>query len=535
MKKKGRRSKQQSSKRTLSPLLAALEQGQHYQSAGRLGDAENLYRQVLAAVPGHPHALYLLASVARHVGRHENALQLLESALVAAPDNPNYLLSRGVSFAAMLRWQEAMADYRRVIAICPDAAEAYNNLGNSLHAQGELDEAVEAFRRALALNPDYLDARVHLGHALKMTGDLGAAETAYRQVLAKAPERADVYRSLSSIKRFQDIEDSDLQQMQSLCQSESISATSAMHLHFALGKAAEDLQQFSSAFQHWRTANQLVRASYEYDIETDVELVCSIKTVFESAVFAQPSAGQQIDARPIFIVGLPRSGTSLVEQILASHTQVAGAGEVGVLRQLIDSQLEFPTVACCDSAMIDKLAQSYLQRMSFFNTCSKERGTDKTLFNFFYIGMIRLMFPQASVICCWRDPLDTGLSCYRQYFPDIHRFVNDLYEIGRFYGLFADLMAHWHEQLPGFILDLQYEELVADQQGQTRRLLEFCGLPWEDRCLDFHLTKRAVKTISTTQVRQPLFQTAVAQWKNYSAELDELRRGLGCSSFDVGK
>ncbi len=512
-------------------IEAALGQGRQYQAAGRIGEAESIYRQVLATVPGHPEALFLLASVARRIGRHESALQLLDSALVAAPENPNYYLARGVSLEALLRWQEALADYQRVIDLCPQAAEAYNNMGNVLHARGDLDAAVRAFRQALVLKPDYLEARIHLGHALKMTGDLDAAAKAYHRVLSEAPERVEIYRSLAGMKRFEDETDPELQAMRRLSRSADMDPGRAAQLHFALGKACHDLHETDDAFAHWQTANRLQRAGYDYRIDDDVELVRSIKAAFDGIVRSgwpapdQSPAGDA-GARPIFIVGMPRSGTSLTEQILASHPQVGGAGEVGVLRAVIEGPGAFPAVVGCDDKTLRKMARTYYERMAFFNLEQRPRLTDKTLFNFFYIGMIRLLFPRAAVICCWRDPMDTGLSCYRQYFPDIRRFVDDLYEIGRFYGIFADMMAYWRECLPGFVLDLCYEDLVADQQRETRRLLEFCGLPWDDACLDFHLNQRAVKTLSTTQVRRPLYRTGVAQWQAYEGHLDELRRGL---------
>jgi len=509
-----------------SPLQMALAKGQRLQAKGKLAEAEIIYRQVLAASPRHPEALYLLASIARSVGRHENAVQLLASAITLNPGNPNYHLSRGVSLEALQRWSEAMADYRRVIEICPDAPEAYNNLGNALHAQGRLDEAVAAYRQTLSLKPDYLDARIHLGHVLKMTGDLEGAINAYRQAMEQAPERVDLYRSLVSVKRFSQPDDPDLQRMRTLLKRPETNPEMAMHLHFALGKACHELRQPSKAFAHWQAANQLMRSSYDYDIELEVERVQAIKAAFDSPAIESLRPDIENAARPIFIVGMPRSGSSLTEQILASHPDVAGTGEVAALRQAIEGQFDFPTGVSGNADRIGRAAKAYLDRMQFFNTEGRPRTTDKTLFNFFYIGMIQLMFPNAAVICCWRDPLDTGLSCYRQYFPDIHRFAYDLYEIGRFYGIFADLMAYWHERLPGFVLDLSYEDLVADQEGQTRRLLDFCDLPWDDACLNFHQTRRAVKTSSATQVREPLYRSGMEQWKPYAPYLEELQRGL---------
>ncbi len=238
------------------------------------------------------------------------------------------------------------------------------------------------------------------------------------------------------------------------------------------------------------------------------------------------------EARGRFIVGMPRSGSTLVEQILASHPDVAGTGELVELRRAIEGQGPFPA-GHHEAETVRAIADEYLRRMRFYNYEGRPRHSDKTLFNFFYIGMIRLLFPNASVVCCWRDPLDTCLSCYRHYFPEIRRFVYDLEELGRFYGLFAELMHHWRETLPGFVYELHHEDLVGDPAGEIRRLLDFCGLEWDAACLRFHENRRAAKTASATQVREPINRSGMGQWRRYAAHLGPLRNGLAAQGWAI--
>ena len=505
---------------------AALVEGERLQRSGRLAEAEAIYRRVLAESPGHPDALGLLASIAQAVGRHADAVRLLEQACVARPLDPNLLIRLGFSLEAQERWEEALEAYERAAEAGSRFPEVYNNLGNVLHVQGRIDAAIEAYRRALALRPDYADAQVHLGHVLKMAGDLAGAERAYRRVLSLAPERLETYRLLVYVRRYGRADDPDIAAMRAHLSRPGLSPVDAMHLHFALGKALHDLGCSEEAFGHWRRANGLIRASYAYDISEEVGLVERIRSVFGPGFANSRAPAGRADVRPIFIVGLPRSGSTLVEQILASHPDVAGAGEVIELRRAIEGAGRFPAEGGYDAGAIRGMADEYLQRMRFYNYEGRPRQSDKALFNFLYIGMIRLLFPNAAVIACWRNPLDTCLSCYRHYFPEIRRFVYDLEELGRFYGLFAELMAHWRETLPGFVHELRHEDLVEDPAGEIRRLLDFCGLDWNEGCLRFHESRRAAKTTSATQIRQPINRSGMGQWRRYAAHLGPLVKGL---------
>ncbi len=504
-----------------------LRQGYEAQVAGRADEAEKHYRQVLSLDSGHPQALACLSSLAAHAGRHEEALALLEQALSRAPQNGRIHAARAASLESLGRWPEALAAYREALANQPEAAELHFRIGNVCQACGRMDESLEAYRQALAIRPDFPAAQLQLGHVYKIQGELRAAEEAYRRVIASHPEELEAYRALTYVRRFQDRADEDLVKIRQLLAREGLDPAQAMHLHFALGKVYDELSDYPQAFSHWQQANRIRRASYEYDIAYEKPVFSRIKAMFDEAFFARCEGFGLDTTTPIFIVGMPRSGTTLVEQILASHQDVEGAGELAELRQAILSQGHFPGhAAMMDAEASRQMATDYLRRIAAYNPRSLSRVTDKDPFNFAYIGMIRMLFPRAKVICCWRDPMDTCLSCYRQFFPNIQRFAYDLDELGQFYGLFADLMLHWQRVLPGFVLNLSYEQLVADQEGQSRRLLAFCDLPWQDECLRFYDNRRSVRTASATQVREPLFARAVGHWRHYARFLEPLRQGL---------
>ena len=510
-----------------SQLRTLLQQGDRYKQAEKLGEAEACFRNALRLAPNYPEALYRLASIASAVGRTDGALELLDRALAQAPGNPNYELARGVALETQGRWGEALASYRRVSDTVPDAPEPYDNIGNVFMGCGRVDEAVEAYRKAVAIKPDYADAYAHLGSVLKMKGDAEGARQAYARVLELQPDRVEVYRGMTQLRRYRCREDSDAEVMERLLRDSTLSPVKAMHLHFALGKVHDDLAEYDDAFAHFREANRLRRAGYHYDVNDDIATLNKARSLFTKDFFEARNGHGLSQARPIFIVGMPRSGSTLVEQILSNHPDVAAADEVPDLWCTIRSVGGFPELAeRVDADLSVRLATEYLDRMRLYNVEGLPRTTDKELFNFIYVGVIRLLFPNAKVICCRREPMDTCFSIWMRYFPSIGYFANDQYEVGRFYRVFNAYMRHWREVLPGFVLDFEHRALIDDQEGQTRRLLEFCELDWDDACLRFHESGRVAKTASTSQVRQPLNDKGIGHWRHYERHLGEMRRGL---------
>lgn len=504
-----------------------LQQGVRFKQAGKLAEAEASFRSALRLAPDYPEALFQLASIASAVGRVDGALKLLDRAAALAPENPNYELARGVALESQGRWDDAMSSYRRISERYPDAPEPYANIGNVFVGCGRFDEAIDAYRQAIAVKPDYVDAWSHLGSVLKMKGDMEGARQAYEHVLGIQPDRIEVYRLMTQLQRYRSRDESDAETIERYLIDPKLSPVNAMHLHFALGKIQDDLGEYDEAFTHFSEANRLRRAGYHYDINDDIATLNKARRLFTKAFFEQRSGYGLSEEKPIFIIGMPRSGSTLVEQILSTHPEVIAAGEVPDLWGTIRAVGRFPDLAeRVDMELSVGLANEYVERMKVYNRRGLPRSTDKELFNFIYVGVIRLLFPNAKVICCRRDPMDTCFSIWMRYFPTVGYFANDQYEVGYFYRIFDAYMAHWHETLPSFVLDFDHRALIEDQEGQTRRLLTYCELDWTDTCLRFHESGRVAKTASTTQVRQPLNDKGFGHWRHYEQHLGEMSRGL---------
>ena len=420
------RTKPRGSRRDHQQELAiqqALSRAAQYRRAGDLGKAQGICQQILHADPNQPVAMHLLGVIAHQVGHTDIAARLISGALAIKPDYVGALCDLGLAFEDMGRLDEAVDSYRRALAISPDCAKAHCNLGLVLHDLGRADEAIASFRSALSVDPDCAEA--HFGLAVSKMhfdydDDVKAAEDAYAR-----PKNGDVQR---------------------------------MYLAFALGKAFEDLRQYEKAFTFFRTANAIKRGSYEYSIATEEGIFTSLKNIFTKDLFSKLQGTGSHDETPIFIVGLPRTGTTLVEQILASHPKVHGGGELGHLSRSITSN--FSDVS--DTNFVSVINHANLDRFSnagnkYISMIREQSGTarfitDKMPDNFRFIGMIKLMLPNAKIIHCRRDPRDTCLSVFKSFFTaGIHDYAYDLRELGRYYNLYRDLMDHWHHVLPGLI------------------------------------------------------------------------------------
>lgn len=418
----------------------------------------------------------------------------------------------------------AVGAYRRMVKADPGMFAAWANLGAACLQLDDVESARKAFEKAHRLQPDSIDVLNNLATMHARAGNRDKAVATYRQVLELQPDNAETWLDLAQVKRFS-TGDPDIDAMAALEPRLGLESEQAMFLAFAMGKALEDAGEYGSAFTHYAAANRLKRAAVDFDIAAEAEGFTRLKSVFEGNLFARNMMSGVRSARPIFIVGMPRSGTTLVEQILASHEQVYGAGELTALRHVaVDGG--FPeSIVNLTGPDFEALANAYLGALPAPATA--ERVTDKMPANFQLVGMIQLMFPGAPIIHCRRSPLDTCLSCFALHFPQGQAFSYALDDLGRYYRLYDDLMAHWHAVLPGRILDVHYENVIDDPENQVRRVLEYCRLPWQDTCLDFHNTSRTVATASAAQVREPLYRRSLARWRHFEAELSPLRNALG--------
>lgn len=477
-------------------LEAQLHQAARLHQSGELQKAERLYRSILQQAPRHPFALNYLGILASQTGRREDAVDLM----------------------------------KRAIEIDPTQASFHYNLGNVLLALDRLDEAENSFRQAVARHPGHGPALNHLGLILGRQGRIEEAIETYRRAAHTDPGFVQPYRDLAMAKTFTSYDDDVRDMEQAMARSDSPAAR--MHLHFALGKAFEDIRRYDQSFEHYAEGNRLFRGTFHHDSAEDERYFATIKGVFSAELFRRwENTGCQ-DTTPIFVVGMPRSGTTLVEQILASHPQVHGAGELGELQQAFLSDPK--TAALSLTELPSRLEPDDFRRLGAIYVDLIRRYSDsadhivnKMPQNFFSVGIIKLILPNAKVIHCQRNPVDTCLSIFTRHFSEMHKYAYDMTELGRYYRLYFDLMAHWRSVLPGFMLDVKYESLIADQETETRRLLDFCGLPWNDACLSFYSAKRPIKTASVAQVRKPIYRSSVRRWKRYEAHLGPLLEALG--------
>ena len=497
---------------------------------GRLEEAERIYREVIRMNPRNVDAMRMLGRIASALKRKTDAERLLRRAVAIAPDFVGAWLDLGRVLKDTDSHEEAMACYRRVIELQPDNPKGHFMLASVLAPAGQTYEAIEAYRRALALEPDHPGALLGLGHVLKTVGRLDEAIDAYRECIRCRPDNGGSYWSLANLKTYR-LGDEDIEAMQSNLGSEELGDTSRVNFLFALAKAFEDRADFERAWDYYATGNASQRVHEYYDPVQTEFINDAIMDVFDAKLLAEKTGGGDPDRAPIFVVGLPRSGSTLIEQILASHSTVEGTSELPYLGRVAMSLnrnradgINYPqSVRELGSENFAALGKDYLRRAGRHRVEGTGRFIDKMPNNFPTIGFLHLILPNAKIIDARRHPLDSCLSCYRQLFARGQSFTYDLTDIGEYFLQYQRLMDHWHAVLPGRVLTVQYEELVGDFENQTRRLLEYCELPFEDACLRFYETDRPVRTPSSEQVRQPIYTSSIGFWRNYEGHLGELR------------
>ena len=543
---------------------ALANRGITLQRLERLEEARGSLESAIAFAPHFAEAHYNLANVLRQRGEREQAVVHYERALAIMPNLAQAHNNLGVVLSDAGKFEEAQARYERALAIMPDFAEPHFNLANAFRLQGKLKDAVAHYERALALRPDFAAAHCNLGVALKEQGkpaeavarferallvkadyaeahgnlaavllelgQLAEAKRAIGRAIELEPKVPGHYYTLSQIGRFA-ATDPWLTAMEDLAREPlSLAEDARVKLHFALGKAYADVERHQPSFAHFLAGNALKRRQIGYDEAATLAMFQAIRNSFTAErVSALQGFGQRSDV-PIFVLGMPRSGTTLVEQILASHPQVFGAGELELLPRLVARRGERSGVevdtADLSATRMRRLGTEYLAGLTPRAPRAK-RITDKMPANFALIGFIHLALPAARIIHVRRHPVDTCLSCFSSLFTAGHLYTYDLAELGRYYRAYQEMMEHWQKALPrGVILDVRYEDVVVDLDAQARRMLAHCGLPWDDACLAFYETKRAVSTASAAQVRRPVYATSVGRWHAYQSSLQPLLQAL---------
>jgi tetratricopeptide (TPR) repeat protein len=501
---------------------------QHHR-AGRLQAAEQIYRQILSVEPNHADAIHRLGVIAHQVGEHGVAVEYITRAIELKGNAAAFHNNLGEAYRALRRVSEAVACYRRALELKPDYAEAHSNLGAAFRAQGRLNEAVACYRRALELKPDYAEAHGNLGIVLEQIGDLRVAEDCFRTALRHDSRFAIAHYKLAKLLGG-DLPKKDLAAQRRLLEELELTDTQRSFLHFGLAQTLDAGGEYAEAAEHldqgkalqlseWRKCGQ------EYDPKTHELLISRMIAVCTPEFFARVRGFGLESELPVFVVGLPRSGTTLVEQILASHSQVFGAGEIQLARDTMaalggNGADAIESLRQLNRQTAHGMASRHLERLRALGG-EALRVVDKMPENYLYLGLLACLFPRAKFIHCRRDLRDVAISCWMTHFQDI-RWANDQRHIALRFEEYQRIMEHWRKVLPVPLLEVDYEETVADLEGVARKLVDWCGLAWEPTCLEFHQAKRPVRTASAVQVRQPVYRTSVGRWKHYEHALASL-------------
>lgn len=480
-------------------LVAILQSALAFLSKGDLERAENECREVLRRVPEHGDAAYLLGRVLERAGRLDEAVEFL----------------------------------RRALATDPAHAPYHTSLGEALSAIGDATGAIQALGEAVRLAPGDPRPRNSLGIALLNAGRMKEAEARFVEVMETDPTWPGACLNLSRVRQFGPGDHALLERIRGVLAHTDLPDEALSDVHFALGKVHDDLGQAQIAFEHYRRANELIRARVRFDAVRHAASVDATIESFTAALFARHREIGVPSERPVLIVGMPRSGTTLVEQILAAHPRVHAGGELPYLDELsrrlasmLGTKERYPRcVSQVRGDCVSVLATEYLQRVGK-DAGEALRCTDKMPANFMHLGFAALLLPRARVMHCRRDPIDTGFSIYTNQFASGHEWAYDLNDIADFYRQYQRVMNHWEQVLPLEVMEVHYEALVERPEEVSRELVDFCGLPWDDACLEFYRLRRNVATASNWQVRQPIYQRSVGRWRRYERDLRPLRDAL---------
>lgn len=504
---------------------------------GSYDEAAQHARQAIELNPRFVDAYLNLADVEMSRHRHDAALRALDMLGAFAPQHPSGLLARAKTLRQIGYLEEALGIAQQALALVPRSADAHHTLALVLQDLGRTDEALEGYEQAATLPGTVAEAAL-VGRAtlLMEAGRRDEASAAFERALVQFPDSAQALATRSELRSY-GAGDPDIAALEALlAQGERRSQADRIAAHFALGKAYLDIKDPEQAFRHLDAGNRQKRMSFDYDGAQTGRWMKHIAEIFTPERYARLAGLGAPSTLPIFVVGMPRSGTTLIEQILASHPQVTGAGELSALRLIIDGIGAFPDwVRALDDrgraeAVLRQCGQAYLARVAPLAQ-GRPHLVDKMPGNFCYAGLIPLIVPGARIIHVRRDPIDTCLSCYTKAFSGPQPFAYDQAELGAFYRHYERLMAHWRALLPAnSFIETAYEAVIDDLEGEARRLIDFLGLPWDDACLQFHKNNRVVRTASVNQVRQPIYRTSKGRWQPYAPYLGPLLEALGAEA-----
>ena len=531
-----------------------------------MGEALSCYQKALELQPDLPPALVNMGNVLQELGRTHEAISCYQKALQLSPEDARVHLNMGNALQGQGEFDEAMSCYEEALRLKPDFVEAHYNMGNAFKAEGRLHEAIACYEKALELRPDDFSALYNMGNAYQEINKLNKAISLYRKALEIKPDDpnahnnmgncfksqgkfdeaiscytralemnphcAEAFYHLASAKKTTHDDKKEILRLADHLNESQLTEDGCIYKNFALGKIHDDLGQFEEAFKYYRLGNSQERLKHEFNPESHREYISRIIDIFNPRFFRDKDSWGNDSPMLIFIFGMPRAGTTVVEQIVSSHPEVLGAGELDFFFRL-EKQFSTRKESSSYPEYLDRIDQGtarnisnrYLSLVGNLAESSGNRAcvTDKMPHNFLFLGLLCVLFPKAKFIHCQRHPLDNCLSIYFQKFAREHHYAYDLTDIGQSYKEYRRLMAHWHDVLPTEIFEVRYEELVCRQEEVSRQLIAHCGLEWDSQCLYFFQSDRPIFTSSNWQVRQPMYQSSVERWKHYARFLGPLR------------
>lgn len=510
-------------------LQSVLGQVEHYKASGLLVEADKQFKQLMTIYPQSPQVHFQAGRYFYDTGRRTKAVRLLEHALKIKPDFIECLIDLSVMqhYSGMTG---AAENLRKVLTIKPDHIDAQVRLGKVLSDEDQQDEAHACFSRALELDPNRLDALEYMASIARYKGDMEESKRFYRKLLALKPRDGLAHRMIATMS-MTDADDRHRTQMQALFRDVSLDSGNRMHLAFGLGKICDSLGEHQQSFDYYVQANQLIRQTYAIQsLDYGSELKKIINFISPDYLQGLQELAVSDQQSPIFILGMPRSGTSMIEQILASHSEVFGAGEFFKLGHAIEN-IEYAgrhSVAALSQFPMQDLVELVCDYCDDIQTRTDKEAfvTDKTPHNFQFIGLILAILPNAKIVHCERDPRATCVSIFTEGFSAGHPYASNLSELGAYYRGYIALMDYWKQQFPDKIYSVNYEAITQNPESEIRRLLDYCQLDFQPGCLAFHENKRSVLTPSFQQVRQPIHNKAIDHWRRYEPYLEPLLNAL---------
>lgn len=531
---------------------------------GQIGDYQEAIRCCKIAVeknPNYAEAYFNLGQAYMHTNRAEDAAKAYRHVIILSPNNFIAHLNLGHALEWAGEFSEAIDAYQKALFIDPASFDALTNLGTIYQSVGYETAAIEALRRAVSIKPNDADARITLGTALLRSSDLDGAVVQFEKARIIAPDNKDVIVCMAAVQekkgnyigalkliqpllesgvenerlalvfallaRPLDLRAKAIEMLEKIIDACVLKKANLRAVHFQLGQLYDELERFDMAFSHFELANSLMPACN--DPEKSLYEMDRVMHVCTRQFFQRATTSGQHAESPIFIIGMPRSGTTLTEQILASHPDIYGGGERWDIPEIVDQlsitnkgESYLDRLSSMDESLLTRYANDYLNKVAV-SAGSAKRITDKLPHNFMHLGLIALLFPKARVIHCHRNSMDTCLSIFSNDLNLEHSYATSLQDLGQHYVKYQKLMAHWKRELPLPIFEVPYERMVAEHERVVRELVEFCGLQWNDACLKFYESKRATYTLSYNQVRRPVYSKSVGRWKNYSSFLEPLR------------